>query len=72
MSNQVYTANRGVVFLPDVQIKELKASYTYEALRGYGFVLAVFDGETPIGHTTSDALGYPTAKAWLEAQGPKS
>lgn len=40
-------------------------------MRGIGHVLAVYKDDACIGWIPSAALGYPTVKAWMEAQAPE-
>ena len=38
------------VFVPEVRIRTHNPAYRYEALRGYSYTVAVFDGDTCIGY----------------------
>lgn len=62
--DEVWTRN-GSVFMPDIEVTPMY-HYRYEALKGYAYVLAAFWHDECIGYVMSEALGYPTAKAWLE------
>jgi hypothetical protein len=66
MKNMSYTLN-GPVMVPENEIRQPLPGYTYKALRGYGYVLAVFDeNQECIGWITIDKLGYKSARDWLE------
>ncbi len=51
---QAFTAT-DTIYIPENRIKNL-SGYRTEPLRGYGFVLAVFDGSECIGWTTKEDL----------------
>jgi hypothetical protein len=62
---QVYTEHE-TVWMPDTRITEPLSRYTYQPLRGYGSILAVFDDGKCIGFILSETLGYPTVKDWMK------
>lgn len=44
----VYGKDRAI-FMPEVEVKELKPEHTTEALRGYKYIRAVFENDVCIG-----------------------
>lgn len=64
-----YTKNKQI-HIPEVEIKEDKPEYNYAPLRGYGFILAVFDlDDKCVGYIGSNVLGYDSVKEWMEKSG---
>ena len=61
----VYTSNQTIA-MPEIEIKNIDSSYVLVPLRGYGYLLAVFDiDDICIGYTTTDNLGYENVKDWM-------
>lgn len=63
----VYTTNKSYL-MPDRAIKEINHTHNYVPLRGYFSLLAVFDlDDKCIGWIDTVHLGYPNARAWMDA-----
>ena len=66
-----YTKNKQI-HIPDTKITEDKPEYNYAPLRGFGYILAVFDlDDKCIGWIESSTLGYDSVKDWMEKSGYK-
>ena len=60
-----YTQNN-TIYLPDNRIKEDKSEYVYVPLRGYAYILAVFESNKPIGWIEVTDLGCKSAVDWWQ------
>lgn len=67
----VYTES-GKVLMPENRVTELAEGQSCEAMRGYGYMLAVFqttaEGEVCIGWIDVGDLGFKTAADWMAAR----
>lgn len=62
----------GEVMVPDIEITSDNKINNYEALRGYGYILAVFDiDDKCIGWIKTSTLGLDSAKEFLEKGLPR-
>ena len=61
-----YTLTDSII-IPEVKIEVHNPEHRYEALRGYGGILAVFEGWVCIGWIKVEALGFNTAKEWMDS-----
>jgi hypothetical protein len=62
-----YTQNH-TIHIPDIEVKTDIATHRYAALRGYAYVLAVFDLRgVCIGWILSETLGFENVARWLLA-----
>jgi hypothetical protein len=55
------------ILIPEVKIESHNPAYRYEALRGYSGILAVFEDRICIGWIKVEALGFSTAKEWMNS-----
>lgn len=62
--DKVYTENSSH-YMPDIQLDH-NPNYTYKALRGYAYVLGVFQNDSCIGWINVVNLGYDSVKDWME------
>lgn len=61
-----YTLTDSII-IPEVKIEVHDPKYRYEALRGYSGILAVFEGWGCVGWIKVEALGFNTAKEWMDS-----
>jgi hypothetical protein len=61
-----YLANDKQVFIPDTRVS-VRSGDQPLVLKGNGHTMAVRRGSRIVGYVTSDDLGYPTVKAWMNA-----
>lgn len=56
------------IFIPEVEIKQKKASHKYEPLRGHGHVMAVMDKDSNecLGYILSSTLGYKDVQEFVK------
>lgn len=70
-STTVYTEDARI-HMPDIRVKPLKEGQHCEALRGHGFILAVFEshaeGEVCVGWVDVTDLGFGSAAEWAVSQ----
>lgn len=57
---------KGHIIVPDNEIKEKKPGHKYAPLRGYGYLMAVFQEENCIGFIRVTHLGYRTVSKYME------
>jgi len=58
------------VIIPENEIMRHVSKYTYKALRGYAYSLAVFNPDDEcIGWIKTSSLGFNNAKEWLNSEG---
>jgi len=69
MSTTAYTETHAIN-IPEVEIREDKPYYSYSAIRGYGYHLAVHMmlSKTCVGWIDTRVLGYNDAADWLQDQ----
>lgn len=53
------------VFLPDVEVREIRVEHTYRPLRGRPWTLAVFEGARCVGWIKPETLGYQNVVEWM-------
>ena len=61
-----YTATQSI-FIPEVKIETHNEEYSYQALRGYSGILAVFGESGCVGWIKVEVLGFSTAKEWMDS-----
>lgn len=68
-----YTVINGTdrtIFVPDYRFKRIGKNLTLVPMRGYGYMLAVFCGNTEcLGYVDVVDLGYANVKEWMVSNG---
>lgn len=59
------------IFVPEHRIQTVFAHHKYMPLRGFGYIMAVFQGDECVGWIECDTLGFKTAADWLKNEKTK-